>query len=66
MPEQLRKREMAVLMRPLTVQELEAVAEAARIAIGTYDAACADPKVVITTPMHAAMLRLRNAMEGKL
>ena len=56
---------MALLSRPLTEQEKDEALEAARIALQTYDAACADPKVVITTPLHAAMFRLKQAMEPK-
>ena len=41
------------------------VEEVAKAALVSYDAACADPKVVIPTAHHAAMLALRKALEGK-
>lgn len=56
---------MVMLLRPLTPHEAEAVQNAARIVLACYDAALADPKVICPTPLHAALLRLRSAMEGK-
>lgn len=50
---------------PLTLEQQEAALEAARIVLQTYDVACSDPKVVISTPLHAAMFRLKQAMEPK-
>ena len=54
-----------MLHRALTPAEQEAVNEAARIALATYEAALADPKVVLPTAMHLAFLTLRRALEGK-
>jgi hypothetical protein len=50
---------------PLTEQPTEGLREAARIAIDCYETALADPKVLIPTPLHAAMHRLKLAMEPK-
>ena len=49
----------------LTEQQLREVAVAASVAVACYDTACADPKHVIPTPLHAAMFRLKQAMEPK-
>lgn len=54
---------MALLQRPLTQDEAEALQEAARIALDCYDTANTDPKVVIPTPLHAALFKLKQAME---
>jgi hypothetical protein len=57
---------MAHLLRPLTPEQLEAMQDAARIALDCYDSACSDAKVIIPTPLHAAMFKLKQIMEGKL
>lgn len=51
------------LMRPLTLQEAEELRDSARIALDCYSTALADPKVVIPTPLHAAMHKLKIVMD---
>ena len=45
--------------------QLKDIAVAASVTVGYYDKACADPKVVIPTALHAAILHLRQKLEGK-
>jgi len=39
--------------------------EAARIVLAQYDVALCDPQVKLPTLLHAALLKLRQVMEGK-
>lgn len=55
-----------MLRRPLTPEQQQAVLEAAHIVLDCYHASQADPKVVMPTPLHGALFRLKQAMEGRL
>lgn len=56
---------MALLLRPLTPAEQEAVVEASRLALDCYNAACADPKFVAPSYLHAAFLKIKSSLEAK-
>ena len=56
---------MDMLRSPLTLEDSSPIVEAAATVLKAYDMAALDPKVVLPSYMHAAILVLRKAMEPK-